>query len=125
MTRTTKEAAAHTDPATTPDRPALVTEIELAALKRDRAVLDGLATQAKALAKNLDDREADLIARIEGGAEVVGAIQPTVKLATRRSVSWVTSYAELARRFGLDHQVAIREVKDAAPVTMFKSLQIP
>ncbi len=117
--------AALIETAMSPDRPAPVTEVELAALKRDRAILEGLATQAKALAKNLDDREADLITRIEAGAEIVGVIQPTVKIASRKNVSWVTSYGALCARVGLDAKAEISAVKDAAPCSFYRELQIP
>jgi hypothetical protein len=48
-----KTAAAKSIPTdtTTHDRQVPVTEVELAALKRDRALLDGLKAQAQALGK--------------------------------------------------------------------------
>lgn len=110
---------------TSPDRPAPVTEVELAALKRDRAMLEQMTAQAKALARNLEEREADLVGRIEGGAEVLGAVQPTVKIASRKNVSWVTAFGRLARRLGLDDKAEISAVKAEAPVTFYKELLIP
>ncbi len=121
----TRIAAARTSNPATADRPAPVTEVELAALKRDRALLEALKVQEKALGKNLDDRESDLIARIEAGAEIVGDLQPTVKVVSRKSISWQTALASLAGRLGLDPKVEISAVKDAAPVTFAKELQIP
>ncbi len=120
----TREAA-KTEIMTTSDHLAPVTEIELAALKRDRAVLADLETQAKALAKNLDSREEDLITRIEAGAEVLGALRPTVKVVSRKSVSWTAAFAGLCKRLGLDHVAEVSQVKDATPVTMSKSLLVP
>ena len=121
----TTKATAPVAPAASPDRPAPVTEVELAALKRDRALLDALKTQEKALAKNLDDCEAELIARIETGAEIVGDLQPTVKLGSRKNISWLTAFAALAKRLGLDDKSEVAGVKDAAPASFYKELQIP
>ncbi len=121
-----KTAIAKTATATThPDRLAPVTEVELAALKRDRAVLETLKAQAAALSKNLDAREEHLIARIEAGAEVLGDLKPAVKLASRRNVSWLTSFVALAKRLGLDETAEVAQVKSDAPVTFYKELAIP
>ena len=123
MSKTT--AAKSTAPSTTPDRLVPVTEVELAALKRDRALLESLKAQSQALSKNLDEREEDIIARIEGGAEIVGDVRPTVKVVSRRNVSWQTALARLAERVGLDPKVEITSVKDSSPVSFTKELQIP
>ena len=120
-----KSAAAHSIPSVTPDRLVPITEVELAALKRDRALLEDLKVQAQALSKNLDGREEDLITRIEAGAEIVGDLRPSVRIASRKSISWQSALAALAKRVGLDDKEEIRLVKDQAPVSFQKELQIP
>ena len=120
-----KSAAAHSIPTVTPDRVAPITEVELAALKRDRVLLETLKVQAQALSKNLDEREEDLITRLETGAEVVGDLRPTVRVVSRKSISWQSALAALAKRVGLDDKEEIRQVKDQAPVSFSRELQIP
>jgi hypothetical protein len=102
-----------------------VTEVELAALKRDRALLEGLKVEEKALSKNLEEREHDLIARIEAGAEIVGETRPTVKVGSRKSISWLTEFSRLAKRLGLDDRGEVSKVKDEAPSSFFKELLVP
>lgn len=125
MAKTTKTAATLTTTPPSPDRSAPVTEVELAALKRDRALLDGLKAQAQALAKNLDEREEDIIARIESGAEVLGDVRPVVQIVSRKNVSWMTELAKTCARLGVDGKEEIRRIKDAAAVSFSKVLQIP
>lgn len=110
---------------TAPDRSAPVTEVELAALKRDRALLDGMKAEAQALSKHLDEREEDIIARIEAGAEVLGDLRPVVQIVSRKSISWVTELANTCARLGVDGKDEIRRIKDAAVCSFSKVLQIP
>ncbi len=125
MAKTTAAHSIPTDSAASPDRPVPVTEVELAALKRDRALLESLKAQTQALSKNLDEREEDIITRIEAGAEIVGDLRPTVKIGSRKSISWQSALAALCRRVGLDDKAEITAVKDRAPVSFFKELAIP
>jgi hypothetical protein len=94
----------------------VVTAIELASIQRDRAALEALKLQAKALSETLDEREVDAVARIEGGVQVDG--QATVISRRRQNISWLTI---VKRELG---EAMVIKVKDEWPVTFYEDLQI-
>ena len=94
----------------------VVNAIELAVIVRDREALESLKLQVKALSESLDDREQDVIERIETGAQVDG--KASVIVRRRQNISWLTI---CKRELG---EAMIIKVKDETPITFYKDLQI-
>lgn len=94
----------------------IVTRFELAAMKRDRAKLDGLKKQTAALAESLREREERIIERIEGGVPVDG--DAVVMTRRRQNISWLTAFR---KELGPD---AVIRIKNQWPVCFWKELQI-
>ncbi len=94
----------------------MITEIELAAIKRDRHRLDALKAETEALAQSLHEREQDVIARVEAGVPVDGVVKVIAR--RRQNISWLTVVKE---QLG---EAAIVKAKDAWPLTFYRELQI-
>jgi hypothetical protein len=94
----------------------IVSRFELEAIKRMRQELETERAAVDALARELRQREEDVIARIEAGVPVDG--QAVVMTRRRQNISWLT----VVRR-ELGDEAVIR-AKDAWPVAFYKALQI-
>lgn len=93
-----------------------VTELELAAVKRDRAQLEAMKEAYRVLAAELAQREQDLIERIDAGAFVLG--EAWVVTRRRQNISWLTvCKRELGER-------GVLEARDAWPTTFYKELRL-
>ena len=93
-----------------------VTEIELAAIKRDRDRLADLKLECAELAKELKDREEDITTRIEAGAFVMG--EAWVVTRRRQNISWLTVVKrELGER-------GVVKARDQWPTTFYKELRL-
>ncbi len=93
-----------------------VSEIELAALKRDRERVEALRAELGALAIHLHERERDVIRRIEAGAKVNGSA--VVILRRRQSISWLSV---VAQELGAE---TVERIKNVWPIAFWKELQI-
>ncbi len=93
-----------------------VSEIELAALKRDRERVAALRAELGALAIDLHGRERDVIRRIEAGAQVDGSA--VVILRRRQSISWLSV---VAQELGTE---TVERIKNVWPIAFWKELQI-
>jgi len=94
----------------------VVTAIELAGIKRDRAKLERLWADADVLEGLLKDREEDVIRRIEAGARVDG--NASVITRRRQNISWLTI---VKRELGAK---AIEEAKNSWPMSFSKELRV-
>jgi hypothetical protein len=93
-----------------------ITDIDIAAVKRDRAMLAAMKEEYKELAQELQQREQDIIDRIEAGAFVMG--EAWVVARRRQNISWLTvCKRELGERGVLD-------ARDKWPTTFYKELRV-
>jgi hypothetical protein len=94
----------------------MVSSIELAGIKRERARLARIRKELEAAGEALAEREADVIARIEEGVPVDG--KAVVVTRRRQNISWL---AVVREELG---DKAVIAVKDRWPVTFSKELQL-
>jgi hypothetical protein len=99
------------------EAPETVSAIELAALKRDRSMLEALREDYEEFEKDIRDREESIIGRIERGAVVDGKAEVVTR--RKQNISWLTI---VRRELG---EKKVLEVKDAWPVTFYKVLHLP
>lgn len=93
-----------------------ITDIDIAAVKRTRAMLATIKEEYKQLEKELQAREDDLIARIEAGAFVMG--KAWVVTRRRQNISWLTvCKRELGER-------AVLAIRNKWPTTFYKELRV-
>jgi 3-phenylpropionate/cinnamic acid dioxygenase small subunit len=94
----------------------MVSRFELQAIKRMREELEEQRAEVAALARDLRDREEEVIARIEAGVPVDG--QAVVMTRRRQNISWLTV---LRRELGDE---AVVQAKNEWPVVFYRQLQI-
>jgi hypothetical protein len=93
-----------------------VTELELAAVKRDREVLKDLKAKCAELVEDLRKREQEIVERIEAGAFVMG--EAWVITRRRQNISWLTV---VKRKLG---EQAVLETRNTWPTTFYKELRV-
>jgi hypothetical protein len=94
-----------------------VSQLELQAIKRKRRELEEKRCEVDAIARDLRDREQNVIARIEAGVPVDG--EAVVVTRRRQNISWLTI---VRQEMGAD---AVVRAKNEWPVSFYKDLQIP
>ncbi len=96
--------------------PPHVTVLELASIKRLRHRMAELRAELGELAITLQEREQDVIERLENGAR--SESPATVLIRRRQNVSWLTV---VARELGAE---TVESTKNAWPITFWKELQL-
>ncbi len=94
----------------------VVSRLELEAIKRKRKQLEAQRAEVEELARELRDREQEVIARIDAGVPVDG--QAVVITRRRQSISWLTV---VRRELGDE---AVVRAKNSWPIAFSKELQI-
>src|SRR5439155_8841937 len=94
----------------------MITNIELAAIKRDRKELERIKEDYDQLAASIREREEDVIDRNEAGILVDG--EARVITRRRQNISWLTV---VKRRLGKDVIVA---VKNDWPMSLYEEVRI-
>ena len=94
----------------------LVTADELADLRRGRRRVELLRDELAGFERVQEAREAEVIARIENGADVDG--EAKIVFRRRQNISWLTI---VTRELGRE---AVVRTKDEWPVTFYKELRL-